>query len=363
MSVKTYLRPAKGGKSNIYVDFSVSGKRKRERTKMFLYDKPKSKIEKDHNKKTKKLRETYVAQLTIKIQNNELGIKVPKSKIKDFVQYFEHLTNHRIETGKNTDTWTSSLNHLKEFNPDGLKFSDMNIQWLERFKHFLTDCKKLKSSSSNNYFNVVKHAIHDAFRDRLIDTDFADYVKAPTVEKAIRTYLTEEEVLKLEKVECNIQILKKAFLFACRTGMSFADIKALEWKDLKINPNNENYIDFHRKKTKGLQHHPITYEAREMLGEQGGLEEKVFKNLIYNSWMNIKLQQWVHRAGISKTITFHCARHTYATMLLHKGVAITVVSKLLGHKDLKTTMIYAKVMDEDMRSAAELMQFSNNKKD
>jgi len=69
------------------------------------------------------------------------------------------------------------------------------------------------------------------------------------------------------------------------------------------------------------------------------------------------LREWVYKAGIKKTITFHCARHSYATMLLHKGAKITTVGKLLGHKNIKTTMIYAKVMDSDMRDAAELMDF------
>jgi integrase len=224
------------------------------------------------------------------------------------------------------------------------------------------ETQDLKSASANNYFNVLKHGIHDAFRDRMIDVDIADLVKAPTVEKAIRVYLTEEEVLMLENTECANKELKKAFLFACRTGMSFADINKFKWEDLKTNHRNEYYIDFHRKKTKGLQHHPITEEAVEMLGDKGKKDELVFKNLNYNSWMNTRLREWIFKAGIKKSITFHCARHTYATMLLHKGADITVVSKLLGHRDLKTTMIYAKVMDEDMRSAAELMNFDKSNK-
>lgn len=363
MSIKTYLRPAKDGKSNIYADFTINGTRKRQKTGMFLYDKPKTKSEKDHNKATKKLQETYIAQLTIKIQNNKLGIKAPKSKVKDFVQYFEILTEHRKGTGKNYETWRSTLKHLKEFNPNGLKFNDLDVKWLENFRHFLMETQNLKSASANNYFNVLKHGIHDAFRDRMIEVDIADLVKAPTVEKAIRVYLTEEEVLMLENTECANKELKKAFLFACRTGMSFADIKKFKWEDLKTNHKGDYIIEFYRKKTKELQYHPVSIEAVKILGEKGKKDELVFKNLNYNSWMNIRLREWVLRAGIKKTITFHCARHTYATMLLHKKADITVVSKLLGHKDLKTTMIYAKVMDEDMRNAAELMNFSNSKKD
>ncbi|WP_046745340.1 site-specific integrase [Kordia zhangzhouensis] len=363
MSVKTYLRPAKGGKSSIYVNFILNGKRKRNRTGMFYYDKPKNKAEKEHNKATKKLTETYIAQLTLKIQNNELGIKAPKSKAKDFVQYFAILTEHRKDTGKNYHTWRSTLKHLKAFNPSGLKFSEMDIKWLERFRQFLLETQKLKSASANSYFNVLKHGIHDAFRDRLIDIDYAEYVKAPTVEQAERQYLTEEEVLKLERTECKNAMLKKAFLFSCRTGISKADIQKLQWKDIKKDHENNYFIPFNRQKTKGLQYHPINKEAIEILGKQSEPNELIFKDLKFHSWQNAILCDWVYKAGIQKKITFHCARHTYATILLHKGADITQVNKLLGHADLKTTQIYAKVMPEDLRIAAELMSFNKTKKD
>ena len=360
MEVKTYLRPAKNGKSNIYVDYSIAGNRQRKRTKMFLYDKPKNAEERLHNKDTKKLERIFIADLTLKIQNDELGIRTPRKKITDFVLYFALLTENRKTTGKNYDTWTSALKHLKEFYPNGLKFIDLNINSLEQFSYFLTEVQKLKSSSANNYFNVVLHGVHDAFRDRLIDIDFAEYVKAPKVEKAIRLYLTEEEILILEKNECQNKLLKTAFLFACRTGMSFADIKNLEWQHFKTDNENKYYIAFHRKKTKELQYLPITDEARNLLGEIGKPNEKIFQKLIYTDWMNTLLREWVYTAGIKKKITFHCARHTYATLLLHKGADITAVSKLLGHRDLKTTMIYAKVMDEDLRNAAELIKFNSD---
>ncbi|SMC68118.1 tyrosine-type recombinase/integrase [Moheibacter sediminis] len=354
MKVKTYLRTAKDGKSLIYVDYSVNGKRQRKKTGMFLYDRPKNIPEREHNK------QTYVSQLTLKIQNNELGIKTPKHKIKDFVVYFEHLTQQRENTEKNYSTWKSALKHLKEFYSDGLKFSDLDINSLEQFSHYLTDVKKLKTSSANNYFNVVLHGVHDAFRDRMIDIDYAEYVKAPKIEQAVRVYLTEDEILKLENAHCKNLLLKKTFLFSCRTGMSFTDVKNLEWQHFKKDHDGNYFIAFHRKKTKGLQYHPITKEAKDLLGESGKPDEKIFKDLRYNSWMNIILKEWMFQADIKKPITFHCARHSYATLLLHKGADITEVKELLGHEDLKTTMRYAHVMDSDLRKAAELIKFNSN---
>ena len=360
MKVKTYYRETKDGRKVIYVDYSIDGKRKREKTVMFLYANPKSSFEREHNKKTQNFKEHYVSQLTLKLQSGELGIQVSKHKNKNFIEFFSYLTQKRESTDKNYSTWRSALKHLREFCPDGLTYKELDKHWLEDFKHFLTVKQGLKSSSANNYFNVVKHGIHDAFRERLIPIDFADLVSAPTVEKAIRVFLTHDEILKLKETECKNPILKKAFLFSCMTGMAYADVKKLQWKDFRTDDEGNYFIDFHRKKTKGLQNHPISKEARELLGTASKLtEERVFKNLHYNSWMNMQLREWVYSAGIQKTVTFHVARHSYATLLLHKGADITAVKELLGHNDLKTTMIYAKVMDIDKRNAADLINFGS----
>lgn len=92
------------------------------------------------------------------------------------------------------------------------------------------------------------------------------------------------------------------------------------------------------------------------MGEAGKPEAKVFEGLHYSAWSNLKLQQWMMNAGISKTITFHCARHTYATLQLTAGTDIYTVSKLLGHRELRTTQIYAKVIDEKKKEAANKIQ-------
>lgn len=112
------------------------------------------------------------------------------------------------------------------------------------------------------------------------------------------------------------------------------------------------YIRFRQKKTKGAETLPISEQAFGLLGERQGQDERVFIGLKYSAWHNLKLQQWVMRAGISKTITFHCARHTYATLQLTAGTDIYTVSKLLGHRELKTTQVYAKIIDEKKKEAA-----------
>lgn len=112
------------------------------------------------------------------------------------------------------------------------------------------------------------------------------------------------------------------------------------------------YIRFRQKKTKGAETLPISKQDFSLLGEPQDKDERVFKGLKYSAWHNLKLQQWMMRAGISKTITFHCARHSYATLQLSAGTDIYTVSKLLDHRELKTTQIYAKVIDQQKKEAA-----------
>src|SRR5690606_3235488 len=148
------------------------------------------------------------------------------------------------------------------------------------------------------------------------------------------------------KEECEIPILKTAFILSALTGLRWSDINKLVWSEVQHSKEMGNYLRFTQKKTQGSETLPISQQAYELLGERGKPEERVFTHLKYSAWYNLKLQQSVLKAGISKTITFHCARHTYATLQLTLGTDIYTVSKLLGHKNLKTTQIYTKVIDE-----------------
>lgn len=359
MNVKVNYRKAKGGISNAFVSFPQNGERIRKRIPTyFIYDSPKSQLERDHNKKTKDNIELFKADLILKIQNDSLGLKQPKKKIKDFIVFFTKQTIIRKENNQNASAWASTLKHLKIYCPNGILFSEMNTNWVESFKSYLIYRSNLKSASSNTYFNIVKHALFDAFRDKYIDSEIASNVSAPKVESAVRQYLTSDEILKLKNTECRNPLLKKAFIFSCMTGMSWADIKELDWENINYDESKGYQIIFHRKKTKKLQYHPISDEAFHWLEMSKGLKGKIFKDLKYNSWMNQTLEKWMFLADIKKDITFHNARHSYATLLLGKGADITEVSKLLGHRDLKTTQIYAKVQDDNLRKAANLLNFS-----
>ena len=97
---------------------------------------------------------------------------------------------------------------------------------------------------------------------------------------------------------------------------------------------------------------PISEQAYSLLGERKEQTDKVFKGLTYSAYENKHLAKWIIAAGISKHTPFHSFRHTFAVLQLSKGTDIYTVSKMLGHRELKTTQIYAKIIDQTKREAA-----------
>jgi site-specific recombinase XerD len=178
-----------------------------------------------------------------------------------------------------------------------------------------------------------------------------------------REYLTKDEVRLLEdlleKPETHFTIKKALvpFLFSCYTGLRYRDIFELRHKNIVTKTDKENSalsIKFVMHKTKDLQEVPLNKKAIALIPPKTFDEDKVFR-VYTNQPMNRFLKDGVELAGIKKTISFHCARHTFATLLLSAGVPIETVSKLLGHKDIKTTQIYAKVLPESKVNAIEML--------
>ena len=110
-------------------------------------------------------------------------------------------------------------------------------------------------------------------------------------------------------------------------------------------------LTFHQEKTEGLQYLDISDQAYKLLGTEDEPDQRVFKGLKYSAYHNAELAKWCLRAGIKKNITFHCARHTFAILQLSMGTDIYTVSKLLGHSELKTTQIYADILDQNRKQA------------
>jgi integrase len=367
MPVKVTLRqkPISKGRTSLFLDYyppithpETGEPTRREFLGMYVLDKPKNPQEKMHNSETLKIAEgirqrkenilnkpeIYTAYEQEQLRNKELGELC-------FVEYFSKLADKR--KASNHDNWLSARNYLIAFTNGKLKFADLNEKFLNDFKDYLLTTQSIKSAkttlaqnSAVSYFNKVKATMKQAYKDGILQFDLNERVEPIKRAETRRNYLTLEELNRLAKTPCNNPLLKRVALFSALTGLRFSDIKNLVWGQVQDSREGGKVLLFTQQKTQGVEDLPISEQAYEMMGEPGKKTDKIFPGLNYSGYENKHLYQWIGASGITKDITFHCFRHTYATLQISMGTDIYTVSKLLGHRDLKTTQIYAKIVDK-----------------
>ena len=352
--ISLYLEIYKGttttadGKTRVLRDY--------EYLNLYLIDKARNPIDKQHNKETQKLAESIAAKRELEIKNGQYGFASGFKASTNFVEYFKEQAEKRLQSKGNYDNWDSSIKHLIKYAGEKSTFREIDTGFCERFVDYLTNeaktssGKNLSSSTVSSYFNKFRACLKRAVKQRVILSNPCDEVSTPKVVENIREYLTLDELKAAVQAECRYEVLKRAFLFSCLTGLRWSDIQKLQWSEVQQS-NDGARIVFHQQKTKGLQYLDISEQARSYLGEPGNANERVFTGLKYSNFMNMALQRWMVAARITKKITFHCARHTYAVLQMKMGTQIYTLKELLGHSELKTTQIYAKIVDEDKREA------------
>lgn len=374
MAIKVTLRQKKisKGRQSLYLDFypaipqpETGEPTRREFLGLYIFEKPKTPIDKQHNTETLQIGESIRQKRENFLNKPEIYSEYEKEQLRKkelgeqcFIEYFRKLANKR--KASNHDNWVSALNYIEAFTNGKLKFADLNEKFLEDFKEYLLSTKSKKSdkttllqNSAVSYFNKVKAALKQAYKDGILQTDLNAKISPIKAAETRREYLTIEELNKLVKTPCNNDLLKRAALFSALTGLRFSDIQKMVWGELEYIEGQGYFLNFSQKKTNGIEYYPISEQAVSLLNDKGEPTAKVFEGLEYSAYHNKHLFQWIGAAGITKDITFHCFRHTFATLQLFNGTDIYTVSKMLGHKDLKTTQIYAKIVDDTKRKAAD----------
>ena len=373
MSIKVKLRQKEisGKRKSLYLDFypPVPHPKTGEPTRrmflgLYLYDKPKTPFDKQHNKETLHNAEQIRQKKDNQLNKPEIysGYEKEQLKIKEqgeqnFIEYFKQLTDKR--KASNHDNWEAAYQYLEIFTIGNLKFSELNEKFCNNFKEYLLTTKSIKSSkttlsqnSAVSYFNKFKAALKQAYKDNYLQINLNAKIDPIKQAETQRHFLTIEELNKLVETDCQTPLLKRAALFSSLTGLRFSDIQKLIWNEIEYIENNGYFIQFKQQKTKGVEMMPMSEQAFSLLGERKAPTDKVFEGLTYSAYYNKHLYQWIGAAGITKDITFHCFRHTFATLQLSSGTDIYTVSKMLGHRELKTTQIYAKIIDKTKREAA-----------
>ena len=233
-----------------------------------------------------------------------------------------------------------------KFNRKDLLFKELDKEFLTGFHHYIAQECGHKKNTTWIYMIAFKHILMLARSKGYMDKDiFANYKLQS--EFVTRNYLTMEEITRMmqyESEDLTLQLVRDTFLFSCFTGLSYVDIRGLVPQNIqKI--NKQLWVNTTRRKTGSevnvrLFTVPYNILLKYMPASGSG---RIF-DLPSNGWCNKCLDKIVAEAGIPKKITFHAARHTFATTItLSQGVAIETISKLLGHKNIRTTQIYANI--------------------
>lgn len=322
--------------------------------------------EKLHNEKMYELAEQIRLKRELEIQNQEYGFIQKEIKNGDFIEYFRRLPE--IRQVANLLAWRCVLNHLIKFKGNVIRFGDINEPFCNSFKEYLLSGPSLQPSRrkvANNtawsYFNIFLTAVRQAQREGKITKNITDNITKIRKRDTHREFLSEEELISLARTDCRYPILKNAALFSALTGLRFSDIQKLTWREVRFDENEGYSLHYTQKKTSEAEVLPISDEAFLLLGEPGKPDDQVFSGLVYSSANNYHLKKWMMTAGLRKELSFHCFRHTFATLQLQYGTDIYTVSKMLGHKSVRTTEGYAKVVNARKREASQRISLIKQK--
>lgn len=359
------------GMISLYLDFyppilntETNKYTRREFLKLYLYERPKNQIQKISNIENLHTAELIQIRRQNEMRKHDVYSEFEKEQLEiqriargSFLDYFKNLADKK--QGKNYQIWSSAIIHFENFlSGRDICFKDITVTLMEDYKEYLLKAKNrrdtgntLAQNTALSYHNKLKTTLKRAYKEGKLRTDINAGIDSIKEQESQRNFLTLNEAKKLFTTPCSKDIVFRISMFSTLTGIRYSDITKLTWSEVQYREDDGHYIRFKQKKTEGLQTMPISTEAFETLGERTNDNDKVFIGL--KKWdVDRVLPVWVAQSGITKHITFHCFRHTYATLQIFSGTDIFTISKMLGHKSVKTTQIYTKIIDEKKREAS-----------
>ena len=375
---------SKGSKS-IYLDIYRNGARSYEFLKLYIIPE-RCAEDKIANAVTMDAANAIKAQRIKEIVNGEAGIKTLQGDSIVLLQWMQNQQDKAAQAAEAAgrigiayaDSIKSARRHLANYIECNYKgrtiyLTDVDKEFCAGFVQYLKNTKKsritkkgyvehksgakLSANTCNIYYTKLATALNDAYKKGLIISNPATRLEdnqRAKMQQTERAYLTVDELKILASADCPNYKVKSAFLFSCLCGLRWSDIKALTWE--KVNTSaNPWQVETRMLKTQKLLYLPLSVEAVKFMPPKGkkSPQDLVFDLPSFNC-ANNDIKIWVKRAGIEKHITFHCARHTFATLMLTLGADLYTTSKLLGHSDIKVTQIYAAIVDKKKQDAVNL---------
>jgi site-specific recombinase XerD len=264
------------------------------------------------------------------------------------------------------ERYETARSHTKDFikwkfGYEDIDVNKLNYEFVADMEFYFKTVRKCCHNTSIKYISNVKKIVNICIKNGWLERDpFFGYKMCK--KEVIREYLSEQEiaaVLTKDFPAERLNIVRDIFIFSCYTGLAYADIEKLKRSEIIIGIDGDKWISTTRQKTDSASRIPLLPIALEMLEKYKShpkcINEDLLLPIFSNQNMNGYLKEIAAIVGIEKKFTFHCARHTFATTVtLTNGVPIESVSKMLGHRNLKTTQHYAKIIDrkvsDDMKA-------------
>ena len=357
----------RGGKALVQIEAYLNKQRKYFSTRIYLkpeqWDARKSIVRKHPNAEAlNRLLHEQLAQIEGKeLELWKQGRVVTLELLKDTVQSSHdsdsflafmrkeiEVSDIKASTRRNHE---STLKHLLAFRRH-IAFNELTLDTIEAFGHFLHN-KGYHTNTVAKHLKHLKRYVNTAIDKGYINIkDYAFRTYKIRTEESRHTFLSSDELHRLQTLKLDGKSAKHrqaldAFLFSCYTGIRYSDFIHLTRDNISTS-NQLTWLTYKTVKTGTEVRLPLNLlfngQAISILNRHHN-DLNNFFNLKNNSNLNKELRLIARLAGLSKPFSFHTARHTYATLLLYKGVNITTVQKLLGHKSIKTTQIYTNVMD------------------
>lgn len=399
------VRTDENGKPILYSSGKMAGKpqmeihhnRKKEQLKLYLYQKPRTPEERQHNKDSLEIAKRVRFEREQALINDEKGYRLDSKKSDNLISFFENYLNDY--TKKDLRNVRLAINRFKSFlrekypvctirkSPAEIKSIDKI--WKERHRGI----HGKHEINPNEYYRFY---LKPERLNKEMVSQFVEYLSANSIGSGAKTaygrfkkivrYASESGILRknpCEGISCryddNVLVkdvlsedevrmlinthydrenpeIRRAFIFSLYTGIRFCDVKDLRFSDIDY---TNQMLSFEQEKVKGHSRFsrvtlPIRDDLLAIVGtpeEYGRVkEDRIF--ILPSHTMCLKaLRKWTAKAGVEKHITWHCARHTFATLVLERGANIAVVATLLGHSGLSHTEKYTRARDEKMKAA------------
>ena len=372
--IKLRVKNLKNGNQSLYLDIYWQGKR----TYQFLYlylvpeiNEQTIAQNQEVGRQALLIKSRQIIELLGNMPKHEGNEATRKYYLLDFIQ--QYADERKPKTGNCTRSRYESIislkKHLMKFGAKNTLVGEVDTKFVERFIDYLREAHDLHPNRKNPsklsegtiylMYSILRSVTIELYKKKLIPQNPYSFLSPQSrlmPPESTSTYLSKSELAKVIQSECKYSQLKETFLFSCFTGLRKSDILSLTWEEI-IRENGKVFIQKKIQKTQRWLKIPLSHQAIQWLPKRPGRDMKgiIFDEISHSS-MSKQLKAWLGTIkNLNKEITFHCGRHTFATLELSFGASLYTIASLLGHKNITTTQVYAKVVNKEKERAVGLI--------